>query len=90
MTKTIVAAVWFSLAIGVVPALAQQDQQPPLQPRPRPLRPNPTKSTMTPEQKAISKPAAIKPMPKTCTATSGKSSERNASAKAARWNNGPV
>jgi invasion protein IalB len=50
MTKTsIVAAVLLSLAIGMGPALAQQDQQPAAAPQP------PAKSTMSPEQKAISK-----------------------------------
>jgi hypothetical protein len=50
MTKTIVAAMLFAVAIGAGPALAQQDQQPPAAPPAKS-----TKSTMTPEQKAISK-----------------------------------
>jgi hypothetical protein len=50
MTKTsIVAAVLLSLAIGMGPALAQQDQQPAAAPPPS------AKSTMSPEKKAISK-----------------------------------
>jgi psiF repeat-containing protein len=52
MTKTIVAAVLLTLAIGVGSALAQQDQQPPSA---APAATPPAKSTMTPEQKAISK-----------------------------------
>jgi hypothetical protein len=53
MTKrSIVAAVLF-LAIGIGPALAQQDQQPAAAPPPPPAKS--AKSTMTPEQKAISK-----------------------------------
>ena len=52
MTKTIVAAVLFSLAMGVGPALAQQDQQ---LPAAVPAATPPAKSTITPEQKAISK-----------------------------------
>jgi hypothetical protein len=52
MTKTIVAAVLFSLAMGVGPALAQQDQQPPAA---APEATPPATSTMTPKQKAISK-----------------------------------
>jgi hypothetical protein len=56
MTKTIVAAVLLSLAIGVGPALAQQDQQPPAAaPGVAPPAKSTTKSTMTPEQQAISK-----------------------------------
>jgi hypothetical protein len=51
MTKTIVAAVLFAVAIGAGPALAQQDQQPPAAPPAK----STTKSTMTPEQKAVSK-----------------------------------
>jgi invasion protein IalB len=51
MTKTsIVAAVLLSLAIGMGPALAQQDQPPAAAPPPPPA-----KSTMSKEQKAISK-----------------------------------
>ena len=51
MTKTsIVAAVLLSLAIGMGPALAQQDQPPAAAPPPPPA-----KSTMSPAQKAISK-----------------------------------
>jgi invasion protein IalB len=51
MTKTsVVAAVLLSLAIGMGPALAQQDQQPAAAPPPPPA-----KSTMSPQQKAISK-----------------------------------
>jgi hypothetical protein len=51
MTKTsIVAAVLLSLAIGMGPALAQQDQ-PPAAAQPPP----PAKSIMSPQQKAISK-----------------------------------
>jgi hypothetical protein len=56
MTKTIVAAMLLSLAIGVGPALAQQDQQPPAAaPAAAPPAKSTTKSTITPEQKAISK-----------------------------------
>jgi psiF repeat len=51
MTKTIVAAILFAVAIGAGPALAQQDQQPPAAPPAK----STTKSTMTPEQKAVSK-----------------------------------
>jgi hypothetical protein len=52
MTKiSIVAAALLSLAIGVGPALAQQDQQAP----PAAAAPPPAKSTMSPEKKAISK-----------------------------------
>jgi hypothetical protein len=53
MTKTsIVAAALLALAIGVGPALAQQDQQaPPAAAAPPP----PAKSSMSPEKKAISK-----------------------------------
>jgi psiF repeat-containing protein len=55
MTKTsIVAGVVLSLAIGFGPALAQQDQQPAAAPSPPPAK-STTKSTMSPEQKAISK-----------------------------------
>jgi psiF repeat len=51
MKKTsIVAAVLLSLAIGIGPALAQQDQPPPAAPPPPSA-----KSKMSPEQKAISK-----------------------------------
>ena len=54
MTKApIVATVLLSLAIGIGPALAQQDQQPAAAPLPPPAKS--TKSTMSPEQKAISK-----------------------------------
>ena len=56
MTKTIVAAMLLSLAIGVGPALAQQDQQPPAAaPVAAPPAKSTTKSTMTPEKQAISK-----------------------------------
>jgi len=49
MTKTsVVAAILLSLAIGLGPAWAQQDQ-PPTAPAAKPAKP------MTPEQKAISK-----------------------------------
>jgi hypothetical protein len=51
MTKTIIAAVLFAVAIGAGPVLAQQDQQPPAAPPAK----STTKSTMTPEQKAVSK-----------------------------------
>jgi invasion protein IalB len=55
MTKTsIVAAVLLSLAIGTGPALAQQDQQPPAA-APAATPSAKSKSTMSPEQKAISK-----------------------------------
>jgi hypothetical protein len=56
MSKTIVAAALFALAIGVGPALAQQDQQPPAAAQAAPpAAKSTTKSTMTPEQKAVSK-----------------------------------
>jgi hypothetical protein len=54
MTKTsVVAAALLALAIGVGPALAQQDQQAP--PAGAAPPPPPARSTMSPERKAISK-----------------------------------
>jgi psiF repeat len=52
MTKTFVAAALLALAVGLGPALAQQDQQPPAA---APAASPSAKSTKTPEQKAISK-----------------------------------